>query len=226
LKANANVNKISGLPAGTVNLLLYLNFGPPPPPPSAPDLSSPADGAASISLSPVLSWNVSSGATSYAVQVATDPGFTSIVSSKSGLATTSTTITGLSANTTYYWRVSASNGGGTSVWSTAWSFTTLTVVVPGVPTMTFPLDGATGVSVPIRFSWNSASNAASYHLQVSIYSDFRQINANKAGITTTTVNVGGLKKNIKYYWRVRALSADGVTYGTWANVRSFTTASK
>lgn len=226
LKANAGVNKISNVPGSTVNLLLYLSFGPPPPPPAAPDLSLPANGATGIGLSPTLSWNASAGATAYAVQVATDAGFTTIISSKTGVTSTSTSITGLNANTTYYWRVNASNGGGSSSWSTAFSFTTVAVVIPGVPSQVYPADGATGVAVPVRFSWNSAASAVSYNLQVSLYSDFHLTSANKSGITTTTVNVGGLKKNTRYYWRIRSLSADGVTYSGWSVVRTFVTALK
>lgn len=226
LKSNASINKISGVPAGTVNFLLYLSFGPPPPPPSAPVLSSPADGSTNVPLSASVSWNVSTGATVYNAQLATDAGFTNIVSSKTGLTGISTTFSGLATNTTYYWRVNAGNGGGTSTWSSVWSFTTQTVVIPSVPSLSYPADGATGVSVPVRFSWSSASGAATYHLQVSLYSDFHLITTNKAGVAATSVNVGGLKKNTRYYWRVRSLAADGVTYSSWSSVRSFTSAVK
>ncbi|MFM2145585.1 MAG: hypothetical protein RL732_421, partial [Bacteroidota bacterium] len=226
LKANAGSNKISGVPSGTANLLLYLNFGPPPPPPASPDLLAPADAATNISINPLVSWNASSGATAYNVQLATDAAFSNIVSTKTGIATTSTSFSGLTGNTTYYWRVNATNGGGSSSWSTVFSFTTVTVVIPDVPVLGLPADGATGVALPARLSWNAANAAASYHLQVSLYADFRQIASNKTGLTTTSSNVGGLKKNTVYYWRVRSLAADGVTYSSWSAQRWFKSAIK
>jgi hypothetical protein len=226
LKANAGSNKISGVPSGTANLLLYLNFGPPPPPPASPDLLAPANAATDISINPLVSWNASSGATAYNVQLATDAAFSNIVSTKTGIATTSASFSGLTGNTTYYWRVNATNGGGSSSWSTVYSFTTVTVVIPDVPVLGLPADGATGVSLPARLSWNAANAAASYHLQVSLYADFRQIASNKAGLTTTSSNVGGLKKNTVYYWRVRSLAADGVTYSSWSAQRWFKSAIK
>src|SRR5262245_28838759 len=59
LIAAASLNKISGVPAGTANRLLFalIAAGPPPPPPAAPVLSSPPDGAIGVSTSPTLSWN-------------------------------------------------------------------------------------------------------------------------------------------------------------------------
>ena len=118
------------------------------------------------------------------------------------------------------------NGGGASSWSAVYSFTTVTVVIPDVPVLGLPADGALGVSLPARLSWNAAGAAASYHLQVSLYSDFRLIASNKAGITATNANIGGLKKNTIYYWRVRSLAADGVTYSSWSAQRWFKSAIK
>ncbi len=127
LTSSATPNKISGLPSGTPNLLLYTLFGsapPPPTPPAAPTLVSPSNGATDVSTSPTLSWNASSGAASYRVQVSTSSSFTSTVYDQSGITTTSTSVTGLTGGTAYYWRVNASNSAGTSSWSSVWSFTT------------------------------------------------------------------------------------------------------
>ncbi|HNB51816.1 MAG TPA: FixG Ig-like domain-containing protein, partial [Anaerolineales bacterium] len=64
----------------------------------------------------------------YAVEVATDSGFTNIVYTANGIAGTQHTLTtGLSPVTTYYWRVQAENICGTGSYSSTFSFTTADV---------------------------------------------------------------------------------------------------
>lgn len=92
--------------------------------PSAPTLASPSNGATGVSTSAALSWNSSSGATSYRLQVSTNSSFTSLVYDQSGITSTSRQVSGLANSTLYYWRVNATNAGGTSDWSSVWGFTT------------------------------------------------------------------------------------------------------
>ena len=86
-------------------------------PPPAPVLSSPANGATGISVDPTLTWNASSGAASYGLQVATDAGFTNLVVNQTTITATVYAVTGLLNNTQYYWRVNTTNAGGTGAWS-------------------------------------------------------------------------------------------------------------
>jgi hypothetical protein len=75
------------------------------------------------------SWNVVSGATGYILDVATDSGFISLVSNynNSDVANvTSFDVAGLSPGTTYWYRISAYNAGGTSSNSNTVVLTTLT----------------------------------------------------------------------------------------------------
>ncbi|MFM9957377.1 MAG: S8 family serine peptidase [Phycisphaerales bacterium] len=89
---------------------------PPPPAPQSFRLSSPADGATGVSLTPTLSWNNSLFADTYAVTVATDPSLTTVVDSASGITGTSYNINPgvLSHNATYYWGVVSTNVTGTA----------------------------------------------------------------------------------------------------------------
>lgn len=98
-----------------------------PPALTAPVLSSPLNNASAVAFQPAFSWNQVDGASSYLVQVATDPTFaTGLVISDSSAATTSLTITSvtLSPNTVYSWRVLARNAGGRGPASVVWTFTT------------------------------------------------------------------------------------------------------
>lgn len=214
---------ISGVPSGTVNLLLYTLIGSsvPPETPAPPVLSSPANGATGVSTSPTLVWNASSGATSYAVQVATDSNFSNLVVNLMGLSTTSTTVTGLSASTLYYWHVSATNTGGTSAWSTAWSFTTGAGNAPPAPTLISPANGSTNVSRTPTLRWNASQGATSYRVQVSISSDFLTTVYDRAGITSTSVTLPQLGSRVRYYWHVSASNSyDTSGYSATWNFRT------
>jgi hypothetical protein len=165
---------------------------------------------------------VVTGATSYTVQVSTSATFTPLVVNQSGVTTTSRAVSGLKNNTTYYWRVRASNAGGAGAWSVVRSFTTGgAVAVPGVPVLVSPVDRATGVALTPTLSWRAVTGATSYTVQVATSATFTPLVVNQSGVTGTSRAVSGLENNTTYYWRVRASNAGGA--GAWSVVRSFTT---
>ncbi len=99
---------------------------PPANPPGAPPqvvLSSPANGTTGLSTTLTLSWNASSGATSYSLQVSSDPCFTTFVFNDTTITTTSKYVGPLSYSATYYWRVKPKNNIATGIWSNRWNFT-------------------------------------------------------------------------------------------------------
>ena len=113
--------------------------------PSVFSLVSPADTATSVSLTPTLSWNASTQASTYNLEVATDMAFSNIVINETGLTTTSYNVTtNLSSNTTYYWRVTAINSCGNEQTS-VFSFTTAENVC-FTPSASIPDNNNTGVS--------------------------------------------------------------------------------
>ena len=91
--------------------------------PAVPVLASPATGVINQPTILTLSWGAVTGAVSYAVQLSTASDFSTTVANQSGLTTHTPTVSGLSRATEYFWRVSATNIGGTCAWSGAWSFT-------------------------------------------------------------------------------------------------------
>ncbi len=92
--------------------------------PPAPVLSAPADGAASVLITPQLFWNASLGAASYRVQLSSSPEFSTLIVNDSTVQSTSVVVKPLQVETKYYWRVSASNSAGASDFSSVFSFTT------------------------------------------------------------------------------------------------------
>ncbi|MFC2093454.1 T9SS type A sorting domain-containing protein [Bacteroidota bacterium] len=94
--------------------------------PAPPVLVSPVNGATLVATNPLLDWNSSATAVSYRVQVSTDSGITGTVYDSSNITITEFQIpnNGLTINTTYYWRVNATNIAGTSPYSIIFHFTT------------------------------------------------------------------------------------------------------
>ena len=86
-------------------------------------LTAPADGDTDVALAPRLEWNADSNANAYDVEVATDSGFTNVVSSGT-VSTNSYDVSTLQETTTYFWRVKPKNDCGEGSFSTAYSFTT------------------------------------------------------------------------------------------------------
>ncbi len=109
--------------------------------PASISLLSPGNDSTNVVLPPILSWNASSGASSYTLQVSIHGNFDSLIYNRVGLTNTSYQINGLSLSTTYYWRVNATNKYGTTNWSNpVWSFTTADIYgqpCAGLPTVNY-----------------------------------------------------------------------------------------
>lgn len=107
----------TGSRSSSVNLNLFTAI------PEGPDLVAPADGADNVAFRPEFGWTAVSQASSYHLEVATDPGFTNVVYQATETGNSHVTEVPLNALTTYYWRVTVQNVCGSSV-SATFSFTT------------------------------------------------------------------------------------------------------
>jgi hypothetical protein len=188
--------------------------------PAVPVLLSPANNAVNQAAALKLSWNASTVANSYNIQLSTTPAFSTLILNDSLITTTSLQVTGLANNTTYYWRVNAKNISGTSNWSSAWNFTTL-IAVPTVPVPVSPVNNAVNQAAILKFNWNASTGAGSYKIQLSTTSAFTTLLVNDSVITTTSLQVAGLANGTKYYWRVNAKNTSGTS--PWSTVMDFTT---
>jgi hypothetical protein len=190
--------------------------------PATPSLVSPANGSTGIPINTTLQWDPSSGAISYRLQLSTISSFSTVMLDTSGLSGTEFSLGGLSTSTTYFWRVNASNAGGASDWSNAWSFTTI-IAPPSTPSLVFPLNGSTGVPTNPFLIWNASSGAGTitYRLQVSIDTSFSSTVRDTSGIAGTALQISGLSINKTYFWRVNASNEGGPS--AWSSAWSFTT---
>ena len=176
--------------------------------PSAPT----ANAATSVtSTSYTANWNSSSGATGYRLDVSTSNTFSSFVSGYNNLDVgnvTNRSVTGLSANTTYFYRVRAYNSAGTSGNSGTVIVTTSTNA-PAAPTASA---GSNITSNSFTANWNSSSGATGYRLDVSTSSSFISFLSGYQNLDVgngLSRSITGLTTSTLYYYRVRAYNAGG-----------------
>ncbi|MGD1045885.1 MAG: hypothetical protein ABR936_11260, partial [Bacteroidota bacterium] len=168
--------------------------------------ATPATNITSTSFT--ANWTVVSGATEYFLDVATDTGFTVFVGGYRNLAVDnviSRRVTGLSPNTTYYYRVRAYSGFPIS------NSNTITVLTaPAAP----PATNATLITFnSFTANWTAVSGATAYYFDVATDSGFTVfVDSYKdryAG-NATSFPISGLN-NTTYYYRVRAANSYGTT---------------
>tara|TARA_R110002096_G_scaffold28336_20_gene85982 strand:+ start:69 stop:1436 length:1368 start_codon:yes stop_codon:yes gene_type:complete len=92
--------------------------------PTIPSLSLPDSAAVNQPHKLVLIWNASENADTYRLQVSDTSSFSTTVYDQSQLTDTSQFVEVMDFSTSYYWRVSATNGSGTSEFSTQSRFAT------------------------------------------------------------------------------------------------------
>ena len=189
--------------------------------PEVPVLVSPADSLEDVSTRPVLEWDETARAETYRVQIAIDTQFTDLVVDQAEIDSLQlTVIDELDEFTTHYWRVNATNIGGTSDWSEVWQFTT-DQAFPVAPALVSPADGGTDIT-DATLLWNSVPTATEYRVQISKEPDFSgSIAVDRDDITNTFFTATNLEKWTTYYWRVRGISHVGQGY--WSETWSFET---
>ncbi len=141
----------------------------------------------------------------------------------SGIGTFSTTVTGLTANTTYYVRAYAINSQGTA-YGTQVSFTTSPVI--SLPTVTTSsVTTYTSTTALLGGNVTSDGNATVTESGVCYSTSQNPTTSNNktiigSGTGTFSTTVSGLKANTTYYVRAYAINSQGTAYGSQV---SFTT---
>jgi hypothetical protein len=164
-------------------------------------------------------WEVAAGATGYRLDVATSDDFavsSRVVNNRliSDGASTNYTVTGLTRETTYYYRVRAQNAGGTSGNSDVISLTTSNAPPPPKPDPVVPeAPVRDGDGVGLNLGNVSVAGADSYLLQVSTSPDFeagtivkQETVSNPAAAVAQFDTTGN-----RYYVRVVAIAEAGDT---------------
>ncbi len=190
-------------------------------PPPVPVLAYPPKYATNVEDSVILRWNYPPHSAYYRLQVSTDSTFASnILFDKSEITDTAQMITILNGQQKYYWRVMSFNAGGTSSFSSPFSFTT---GYPGSTLLAYPLNNAADIPTDTTLYWYQSKDASEYSFMLARSLDFSpsSIVYNVTGIADTFYNVTGLNPFTIYFWKVRASNQYG--NGLWSEVRRFRT---
>jgi len=197
------------------------------------NLSNPADAALNVSVNPTLNWAPHTGVTYYQMQIDVSNLFNTAnfleviknyVNSTDGNSDTQQGLTGLTANTVYFWRVRAINGVDTSAWTQRWFSTgNAPVVLPPSPTVAAGNCGLTNQPFSgVTLNWTGTGTANSYQLEFTNSSLAFSGNPTVTGLTGTTYSTGALPQGSNYCWRVRAV--EGTLASDWSAPCCFTVA--
>jgi predicted phage tail protein len=176
-------------------------------PPGAPTpLTVPATSATGAYA---VTWGSSPGATHYELQESLSSAFTGARTLCNG-ANLNFMVMGRT-NGTYYYRVRASNGAGSSPWTVDATGCTVNLMPPADPaSLTVPSASSTGNYV---VSWTPVPGAWTYELEEALSPSFTLATQVYAGVGTSTSLAG--RVNGTYYYRVRGLNAAGQS--GWTN---------
>ena len=158
-----------------------------------------------------LNWGKVLGATTYFIDLATDTAFTSLILSNVNTGDVSFYDVGsLTALTTYYSRIRASDGTTTSANSNILTLTTLhdavTYVAQSQNLATPSISNITDIYLTsFSASWNAVTLADSYSIQISTVADFSNI-VQTVTTKNNSINIVGLSAATIYYIRVAAIS--------------------
>lgn len=168
-----------------------------------------------------LTWqDNASNETGYVVERASSAAFTSPVVTNLAAGVTSYTSSGLTAATTYYYRVKAVNGATSSAYSnTANATTNGAGTVPAAPS---GLTATATSSSAITVAWtDNSSDETGFVLERAPTNAFASITTIPLGANVTSYANTGLAASTTYYYRVRATNATGPSANS--NVDSATT---
>ena len=178
--------------------------------PAAPPFTLTAVSSSQINVA----WTGVAGATGYLVDEWINGVWTKIDSAGSS-GSGSYAVTGLTASTTYFFEVGASNAAGTT-WANYQSGTTAaTLTPPAAPPFTVTPVSSSQINV----AWTGVAGATGYLVNERINGVWTKIDS--AGSGSGSYAVTGLSPNTTYFFEVGASNAAGTT---WANYQSGTTA--
>ena len=172
------------------------------------------DGGATVTAKGVV-WNTTGSPTIY--------NYTGITSNGSGIGSFTSSITGLTCNTTYYVRAYATNSAGTS-YGTQYPVTPVCTPVIVVPTVTTAATTATSSTTATSGGNVTSDGGATVTARGVCWSTSQSptvvnsITTDGTGVGSFTSSISELTANTTYYVRAYATNSDGSGYGSQVNI--------
>jgi hypothetical protein len=192
-----------------------------------PILAYPTDGVTVYTNSPSLNWYIStySPGIKYNLQVSTSSDFSNILFDIDNINGLNYQLSNLTTGTTYYTRVrSKTPAGDYSSFSATGSFNVYGSFALGlaVPLLCYPNNGVAVYTNSPIIGWyiNMAAPPLTYHLQVSLTSDFASPFVDVDNIDSISYLLTGLTGGTTYYTRVQSKTAEGL-YSIYSTTGSF-----
>lgn len=185
---------------------------------------TPENVESGVNLSPTLSWNMPiGGCNGYKIYLGTDYPPTNVLNGYTQ-TTTSYTLSNLSINTRYYWKIVPYNNSGDTPDCPTWNFTTGSLPIMTTDSViSTSATTATGNGTIISlgadllweygFCWNTVGSPT--------IADSKEYVGGAAGTGSYTVAITGLSGNTTYYMRAYGYNAIGTGYGTQTSVLTY-----
>lgn len=184
---------------------------------ASPILTFPLNNSDSHPDSLVFTWNPVIEAIDYQFQLSRSPEFDNIIRDNQTLNANRQSISELTANVNYYWRVRGTDLDSIKgPWSEVWTFKT----GQERPKHISPANNSGGLASEVTLDWSDVAGY-NYWVQVADDAEFANIIYDKQPLTKSLYDLTDLAKNKTYYWRVRAVLND--TLSPWTDAWNFST---
>jgi fibronectin type 3 domain-containing protein len=150
-----------------------------------------------------LGWTASVGAKSYSVFQGSTSGGEGATPIATGITGTSFTVSNLNPGKTYFFDLTAIDGGGSSGASSEASGTVLASAPTGLT--------ATGSNGTVALSWNASAGAASYDIYEGSSAGGEGSAPTLTLVTGTSASISSLTNGKTYFFKVAAVDAGGVS---------------
>lgn len=178
-------------------------------------LESPADSSECVSNTYTFEWGIDQNLVSFNIEVAYDSLFSFYAYRRAGLAVNSHEVTLPFPDSTYYWRVKATDVDDNEIISDVWMFKTSQLA----PEIVYPLDQTLCVQKTATVKWREIM-ADSYEFEVFADSARTDTVIHKTGLTDTSYTFTVPEYHHKYFWRVNG-NFDGCI-SDWSEMFTFT----